>query len=178
MIMEAVDVWQKVHGHLERFVLSRVKNPAMTDDILQEIYVKLQTKLPQLRQRDKVTGWLYQIARNTIAEQLRDRQRQLKLADRANLPPRPADAARDLTAEFASCIPAMLQVLPPIYREALFLSEIEELSQKEVAEKLGIPYPTAKSRIRRGKEKLRETLLQCCHISTDVYGNVIDYRKR
>ncbi len=173
--MDAATIWPKVQAPLERFVLQKTGDADATHDILHNIFLRMQAGLPHLRHRDKLMPWLYRIARNAIIDYQRAEQRLLKIKNRYE----PESAlAPDLTEEFAACIPQMLEILPEIYREALYLSEIEGLSQKELAERLGLSYPGAKSRVQRGREKLREALEACCHIYTDAYGNIIDYHSR
>ncbi len=178
-MMSIENIWEEIHDDLYAFIRSRLPDEASAKDVTQDVFLTLQTKLPQLRNRDKISSWLFQIARHTVADHYRREQRKRGAGSPApeSVEP-PTPATEDRTEEFARCIPAMLELLPPIYREALRLTEIEGLSQKELAERLDIPYPTAKSRVQRGKEQLKAILLQCCRISTDVYGNVLDYEKR
>ncbi|RMG58329.1 MAG: sigma-70 family RNA polymerase sigma factor [Bacteroidetes bacterium] len=84
----------------------------------------------------------------------------------------------DLTTRFSACIRPMIEGLPEPYREALWLSEMEGLSQKELAARLGISYSGAKSRVQRGREKLKAQILACCEVSADRYGNIIDFYPR
>jgi RNA polymerase sigma-70 factor (ECF subfamily) len=54
------------------------------------------------------------------------------------------------------------------------MTEFQDISQKDLAIKLGISYSGAKSRVQRGKEKLKELLVACCAYQSDVYGNIIN----
>jgi RNA polymerase sigma-70 factor, ECF subfamily len=169
-------LWRETHQALRTFILSKVKDEQETDDILQEVFLKIQLKLPQLKDGGKVVPWLYQIARNAIADNYREKKKSIPATDREE-----AEAVTDTsdrTHEFAQCIPGMIQALPEKYREAVYLTEIEGLTQKELAERLGLSISGAKSRVQRGREKLKEMLLQCCEIYTDAYGNVIDYHSK
>jgi RNA polymerase sigma-70 factor (ECF subfamily) len=67
----------------------------------------------------------------------------------------------------------MIESLEPIYREALILIELEGLSQQQYAEKVGISYTNAKTRVQRAREKLRKIILQCCQYQFDKYGNIV-----
>jgi RNA polymerase sigma-70 factor (ECF subfamily) len=67
-----------------------------------------------------------------------------------------------------------IQKLAPNYRDALLITEFQNISQKELAQKLNISYSGAKSRVQRGKEKLKELILNCCLVQTDTYGNVLN----
>lgn len=178
--MDANEVWLRVSEPLQRFIVGRTKDPEASGDILQNVYLRMQAGLPRLQDHDKIMPWLYRIAANAIADHYRARQRTLQLVEtpEAEAPAAEEEEAGSLTHEFATCIPRMLEVLPEKYREALYLTEIQGLSQKELAEQLGISYSGAKSRVQRGREKLRQVLLECCYIHTDVYGNIIDYGDR
>ena len=72
----------------------------------------------------------------------------------------------------------MIELLPEDYREAILLTEYHGLTQQQMAERLGISLPAAKSRVQRGKKLLRELLLACCHFQFDRQGKVIDYYPR
>jgi len=75
------------------------------------------------------------------------------------------------------CLQPLIAELPEIYRFALVLSEIEGLPQRKVADHLGVSLSGTKSRVQRGKEKLRERLLECCNIETGQSG-IIGYEPR
>ena len=77
--------------------------------------------------------------------------------------------------ELAECIRPMVERLSRTHREAMVLSELEGLTQKEVAERLGVSLSGAKSRVQRGRAKLKELMMDCCHIEFDHLGSVIGY---
>lgn len=168
-------LWGQVHNNLEQYILRQVKDPVAAQDLLQDVFLKMQAKLPQLREAEKAAPWLFRIAKNTII----DHYRQAANQPVAGLVTEPAGTEQeDITQEFAYCIRPFIDSLPEKYREALLLVEIQGLSQKELAERLGISYSGAKSRVQRGREMLKEALLECCHIQADRYGNILGYEKR
>ena len=67
----------------------------------------------------------------------------------------------------------MIESLDPIYREALLLTELEGFSQGQYAEKTGISYTNAKTRVQRARKKLKKVILQCCAYRFDKYGNIV-----
>jgi len=69
----------------------------------------------------------------------------------------------------------MIETLPEGYREALLLSEIDGLPLKEVADRLNLSLPGAKSRVQRGRERLKKAFLTCCHVKFDSRGKPIDW---
>jgi len=169
--------WQETRERLKRYLSSRIADSNEAEDILQDVLMTAYAKKNQLRNEEVLTAWIYRIARNTLTDYYRRSGR----APRVQAVSETADALTgegDRTHEFSSCIVPMIRALPEPYREALLLSEIGGLSQKKLAERLGISYSGAKSRVQRGREKLREMLLACCHIETDRYGNIVDYHSR
>jgi RNA polymerase sigma-70 factor (ECF subfamily) len=71
-----------------------------------------------------------------------------------------------------------VQGLPPIYREALELTEYDGLSQVELARRLGLSVSAAKSRVQRARALVRATVDRCCHFEVDRYGTVLGYTPR
>jgi RNA polymerase sigma-70 factor (ECF subfamily) len=67
----------------------------------------------------------------------------------------------------------MIPTLPEMYRVPLEMTEIQNISQMEVAEKLGLNYTTAKARVQRARQMLREKLEEILIVKTDGFGNVI-----
>ena len=58
------------------------------------------------------------------------------------------------------------------------MTEYENFTQKEMSQKLGLSLSGAKSRVQRAREKLKGTLLGCCHFEFDRLGNILDYRPK
>ncbi len=89
--------------------------------------------------------------------------------------PASAEADEDRTVErvVAAYMAPFVARLPTPYREALTLTELEGLTQKEAAEMMGVSLSGMKSRVQRGREKLRGLLENCCEIALDARGRVI-----
>ncbi|HHB79782.1 MAG TPA: RNA polymerase sigma factor SigZ [Saprospiraceae bacterium] len=168
---ELIPVWQELNEQLYRFVDSKIKDKELSKDIIQDVFVKVFSNIGNLKNQDKLISWIYQITRNEIVTYFRKNKIQFS---KDEIPEhQPED--KNLTSEFSICIEPMIDLLPEKYKEALLLSEIKNISQKELAEQLGISYSAAKSRVQRGRVMLKDLLMQCCEISTDPYGNITDY---
>jgi RNA polymerase sigma-70 factor (ECF subfamily) len=72
----------------------------------------------------------------------------------------------------------LVMTLPDKYREAFQLSEIQNVSQTEIADRLGISYSGAKSRVQRARQMLRNKMEDILIIETDPYGNVLICKDR
>jgi RNA polymerase sigma-70 factor (ECF subfamily) len=171
--MESLDqVWRDYHSGLLSFIRSRVGAADLAEDILQDVFVKAHSRLDTLANADRIQSWLYQIARNTIIDYYRTRKSAEPLPD--ELPQRP-EHNDDEWQELGKCVLPMIGMLPEGYRDALVLSEINGLPLKEVAERLNLSLPGAKSRVQRGREKLKSVFLDCCHFKFDCRGKPIDW---
>ena len=167
-------VWTDFHPRLQRFVYNRVPDPQAADDVLQEVYLKIHTHIDSLRDSDRMQAWLYQITRNTIHDYYRSQRPLDEISDDIAAPELP-DPTDDIMTQLTESIRSMIYFLPDEYREALILTEIEGLTQKELAERLGISVSGAKSRVQRGRRQLRALLHACCQFQFDRHGAVIDY---
>ena len=72
----------------------------------------------------------------------------------------------------------LIDELPEPYRQALILTEYQGLTQKQLAERMGLSLSGAKSRVQRARDKLRDMLLRCCHFEFDRRGHIVDYYER
>lgn len=172
-------LWQEFHDRLYRFIQQRVKNPADADEILQDVFLRIHHRLSTVRDRDRLVSWMFQIARHAVIDHYRSSSKRWDVAtereiDLAANPDEQADAT--LNQELATCLQPMLQALPSTYQEALRLVELEGMTQKAAAERLGLSLSGAKSRVQRGRQQLKAMLLHCCEIERDRLGNVLDYQ--
>ncbi len=169
-------IWKEYHGSLHSFIQSRVGDPSVADDILQEVFTRIYSRIDTLKESSKIRSWIYQIARNASIDYYRAHKKMDQLPEALTTPGQePADKARQ---EIATCLLPMIQSLPKHYRRALMLSEIEGLTQKEVALKEEISVSGVKTRIRRGRAMIKDMLLACCHFEFDHQGKVIDYEAK
>jgi RNA polymerase sigma-70 factor, ECF subfamily len=177
MVMTTERVWEEFHPKLKQFVLRRVPDEQSSEDILQDVFLKIHTRIDTLRNEEKLQSWIYQIARNTIADYYREHRATSELSEAPLLLEEPA-AEDDIVKELIPSIKVMVDSLPPDYREALLLTEYEGLTQRELAQRLGLSLSGAKSRVQRAREKLKNMLLDCCHFEFDRRGKVIDYQPK
>ena len=169
---EILKIWNETNEQLFNFVNQKVKNSDLSKDIIQDVFIKVFSKIDTLKNKEKIVSWIFQITRNEIITHFRNHS----FKDSSEEIPELKLSDENLTSEFSKCVLPMIDSLPEKYKEAIKLSEIDNISQKELAERLNISYSGAKSRVQRGREMLKSTLLQCCSISTDKYGNITDYK--
>jgi len=83
------------------------------------------------------------------------------------------DDDRAVEQELAGYVAIFVAMLPSPYREALTLTELEGLTQKQAADMVGISLSGMKSRVQRGRRLLKKALEDCCHIALDARGRVV-----
>jgi len=165
-------IYNDFHSKLKSFVVGRVSDVDTAEDILQDVYLKIHSKMDGLREEDRLESWIYQITRNAIIDYYRRARPQDELSDSLASPP---DDESDAVSQLASSVKGMLGCLDDKYREALELTELQGLPQSELATRLDISVSGAKSRLQRAREKLKEAFLDCCHFEFDRLGRVVDY---
>jgi RNA polymerase sigma-70 factor, ECF subfamily len=168
-------IYTDFHSKLYNFIAGRVSDPDAAEDILQDVYLKIHAKMGGLRETDRLESWIYQITRNAIVDHYRRTRPQDELSE--SLAP-PLDEEPDATTQLASSVQGMLNCLPDKYREALELTELQGLSQVELAARLSITVSGAKSRVQRAREKLKEAFLDCCHFEFDKLGKIMNYHPK
>lgn len=169
-------------SRLRPFVARRV-SPSDVDDVLQDIFLRMQRGLRNIREEERFGPWVYQVARSAIAEQRRARAKHPFASGEApelEAPCSDADADADNAAEqlCARAVVPFIARLPTPYRETLTLTELEGLSQKAAAEMLGVSLTALKSRVHRGRAKLRDLLDDCCVIALDARGRIVECTPR
>jgi RNA polymerase sigma-70 factor (ECF subfamily) len=176
MEQQIAQLWHTFQQPLHRYVTKQVQNPTDADDIVQEVFIKLM-RHPDKLGHSGIKTYLYTTARNTIMDHFRSRSRQATDST-PDLPyPEGADVTTELIELAECCIHLLIDNLPDIYRDALTEVDLKGVSQKEYAERLGISYTGAKSRVQRGRDLLRESILGCCKYHFDRNGNIIGIQK-
>ncbi len=168
--------WYALHEPLRAFLRKRVREAETVEDLLQEVFLRIHTHAGTLREGEKLESWIYQIARHRVIDYYRSQKPAISLEEvdqdtfLEELP------EEDVQAELAPSVAAMVNALPEPYREALYLTEYQGLSQRDLASRLGLSFSGAKSRVQRAREKLKQLLLDCCHFEFDRLGRIIEYQ--
>jgi RNA polymerase sigma-70 factor (ECF subfamily) len=174
-------MWAEFAGRLRAFVARRVPPGIEPDDVVQEVFLRVMRHLPSLREADRIEAWLFQIARNTLHDAMRARQRRDSRTDalEPDLPDETsAEAVRAAEAELAPCLTPMVARLGEPYRQAIELTTVHALTQTEAAERVGVSVSGMKSRVQRAREQLKAMLLRCCEVDVDRRRGVADFHMR
>jgi RNA polymerase sigma-70 factor (ECF subfamily) len=156
------------------FISKRV-DPQDVDDVLQNVFVRIQRGLSELREGDKLVAWGYQIARNAIVDHARRKKvRKHETLDHVRSVAAVQDDDDSGAGELALIIGHFIAMLPDPYREALQWTELDGMTQAEAAKRGGLSLSGMKSRVQRARSQLRELLEGCCEIELDARGSIID----
>ena len=147
------------HAALVYGICNRIlRNPAQAEDVTQSVFTTLWAK-PQSFNGGNFAGWLSRVARNAALDIVRS------AASRTREPELPEDLVADTNLEDivfsrlrSSAVVEALRELPDDQRDAIERAYFEGLSYREVAESIGAPLGTVKSRIRSGLRRLWESL--------------------
>ena len=157
------DLVERFQHRLVRYLLYLTGRRDYAEDLAQETWVRVLQRGGQYNGRQRFDPWLFAIARNLAIDYLRKKQKTVQTVslpkDRDAMPllpssgPSPFEAAA--RSEDAIRLAGQLQILSPLYREALLLRFQEDLSLPEIAQVLSAPVTTVTSRIYRGLAALR-----------------------
>ena len=171
--------WRELESKLRPFIARRVRSDVDVDDIVQDVFLRMQRGLAGLRDEERFGPWVYQVARSAIVDHQRVAAKHRVVdTDGSEEQPLDVDDDRAIEEELASYLAPFVAMLASPYREALTLVELEGLTQKQAAEMLGISLSGMKSRVQRGRVLLRKALEDCCHIALDARGRVVGCEPR
>ena len=148
---------------VKSFMMRKGSNAEQAEDLVQEAMIAVWSKATMFStDKGSVSTWIFTIARNLRIDRLRREKSQLytDLED-FDAPDMSADAEESLgRLQEDNHVSAALAQIPAEQRELLILSFVEDVSQSDIALRLGIPLGTVKSRMRLGYQRLRKLLEQ------------------
>ena len=165
--------WELLDERLTSFIGRRL--PADdAEDVRQDVLLRIFKGAPHLTDEARFGPWVYSVARNAVIDRLRARK--LPTVELDNLAaPEPTD---EETRPLLNCVTPFVARLPSPYREAITLTEINGLTQQDAADVVGVSLSGMKSRVQRGRRMLRTMFEECCHLTLDGRGRVIEADRR
>ncbi len=177
--LEFQGIYDTYHEKIRRY-LARLIGEADAEDVTQEVFLKVNAALDDFRGDSSLSTWIYRIATNAAMDYLRslDPSKRAKdlhpsadplsleedIAVDANTPPPDRQLVRK---EMNECIRGIVDGLPQNYRTVLILSDLEELTNNEIADVLGITLETVKIRLHRARTRLKKELERHCDFYRD-----------
>ena len=162
---------EKLYQPMLNYVKKRIQKIEDAEDITQEVFYKLsksdQNKIANIK------SWIYTTAKNTIIDYYRTKKNSTEeLNEIRYFHTEETDTA---ALELSQCVSSFIKELPQNYQNTMILSEIHEVPQKEIAEQLNMNYATVRSKIQRGRKKLKGFVTECCTISQGSRGSILEY---
>lgn len=162
------------------------------EGLCQEVFEKVSRNLEKFKGRSAISTWVYRIATNTALDHFRKQKKQPKktevdpeltenkLVDFPIINPSVNTPLHDIiSSEMNDCIREQIDKLPEKYRTVMILASLKELSQNEIGQILDISINNVKTRLHRGRSKLKEILEnQCRFYNHPETGNLCCDRKQ
>lgn len=168
------DSWQVLGQRLGAYIGRRL--PAQdVDDVLQDVLLRIHKNVRYLNDDSRFGPWVYSVARNAVIDRLRKKQPVSTGVEPDSLP---ATEDGDDEQALIGCVTPFVARLPEAYRHAITLVELQGLSQADAAAMEGISLSGMKSRVQRGRRMLREMFEECCSLSIDARGHVMEAERR
>ena len=156
---ELIDRW---HQPLWKYVRRLARDDDAASEVVQDVWVRVIRGLGRLRDGSRLRPWLFGIARRTLMDRLRSQYAEPRAADEPSEDLAAADDSTTLDPadDDLDRMHEELSRLPAVEQEALTLFYLRELSLAQIAEVLGVPVGTVKSRLFRARRLLRAALIQ------------------
>ena len=180
----SADIFDAYQARIRTYILGMVHDPAEADDLTQEVFMQVHRKLDSLRDQDALVSWLYRIATHVCYDRFRKSSRQprsepLDVGDDGSTRRESDDT--DVVRldrvierkEMSACVRKYIEELRPEYRQVIVLHDLEELTNPEIAEMLGVSVDTVKIRLHRARRKLEGVLNTNCEFSCDEQGILV-----
>ena len=178
------EVWAGVGSELERFVRGRVSDSYAAEDIVAEVLARIHQHLPALNDQERVTAWVFRIARNAIIDYYRRTGRRGEAFD-VNIDPAGDEGAdvwiddqAAVLTELASCIRPLVDALPPDYRRwSSSLTDLEGRHAgrgRKTGRRVGLRHEVAWCNA--ACCMFAALVLDCCEVTTDTTGQLVDFQ--
>ncbi|PTT08226.1 RNA polymerase sigma factor SigZ [Flavobacterium sp. HMWF030] len=164
---------------LGRYIKARINDTDDAYDVLQEVFIKINENLGSLTDDSKLKSWIFTITRNSIIDYYRKNSNHKKSElTECMMQKILHETDLDTSESLDCCLIKFIERLPEDYRDIIMDSEIHGIKQKDLTEKYNLAYPSIRSRVQRGRSRLKEMLLDCCSIELDRRGNVMNVKSK
>jgi len=170
--MDFWEIYDQNYAPVKTYVAAMTRDDWAADDIVQEVFLKVQRKFETLNDAAKLKPWIYSIARNQCLDHFRkvsaSREDQagedLEIGDGIQPPLIQLQLEKK---EMSRCVQSKIDLLPDSKREVIILFDTMDLSHQEVADILEIQVGAVKVRLHRARKALKEILDRDCKFDHD-----------
>lgn len=168
---EIENLYESFRKPLLRFISNKVSDTHSAEEILNDVFFRAANSIDTLKEKTKVKSWLYKIASNQIIDYYR-RRKEIYVDIEGDFFVDAEDNNETIYDELNCCVEDFLDKLPEQYSESLKAVYLDELTQKEYAEKNHLNLSTVKSQVKRGKASMKTFFEQCCTFEKDRMNNM------
>lgn len=169
-------IWETYQRRLLDFIQRRVGDRMASEDILQDVFLRIYANLPALKDVNRLQSWIYQITRNAIVDYYRAKRTAQPLPEWLSEPS--VEIEESVEKELSCCLLPMIEELPQKYRHAVLLSDIEGVPHNQIAQNQQVSLSAVKSRVQRGRRMLKKMFEDCCRFVYDVRGGLMFYEPK
>jgi RNA polymerase sigma-70 factor (ECF subfamily) len=168
--MDLLEIHDQYYQRVRKFILASVRNESVADDLTQENFIKIQGNLETLRDRSKISSWIFRIAYHLCQDHFR----------RLNNSPAREEIHEGLIdlqeiplqkkleqEEMSRCVQDQLKLLPETMRSILIFADVMDFTLQEIADILGVTLENTKVRLHRARRKLKAILKEKCTFEVD-----------
>lgn len=163
------EIVNKYYDQLVGYLIKNIHDIELSKDIVQEVMLKLVSAHNRSFKIHNIKAWLYEVTRHSIA----DYYRNLNNKNKSSIDSQNDQIITTIEkSEFSlsEYVVLMIKLLPSKYSEPLYLSDIQNLPQLIVAEKMGLSLSATKMRIQRARKMFHELFFECCNIKYSKDG--------
>lgn len=157
------------YNSLKRYLISKTGDSILSEDIAQEVMVRLINAYNKNISLHNPKGWLFEIARHSLADHYR-RSFTGEKYESIDLQSTIIDDFEEVSHVAADFLVPMIKLLPAKYSEPLIMSDIEDVPLKIIVDKLGISLSATKMRVQRARKMLLNLFHECCEIEYTKSG--------
>ncbi len=163
---------RKYQNRVLNIIYSVIGQDGESEDITQEVFIKVYNSLRAFNAKAQFSTWLYRISVNTTYDFLRKRKHFVSEEEIPEIETRPQEGAAEILhiKEREELLRKSLEALPFKYRTAVVLKDIDGLGYRQIAKILGCSIGTVESRLYRGRQLLKERLLPLISLYDDLPG--------
>lgn len=152
------------------FIRSRVHDPALADDLLQEGFLKAIGAIDSLQNVDRIVPWFFQILRNIITDHFRHSTREQQALTQFAHEPVQLSTDEEIKQLACDCVDFFALSLNPDYAEIIKALDLEDEQPAAFAKRKKLTIGTVKVRRHRARKQLREKILEVCSCMVDRNG--------
>ncbi len=166
--MNFLKIYDQYYERIRKFILAITKDEGAADDLLQETFLRIEKNMDKVREPEKMSSWIFQIAYNLCQDHIKSRQKSTICDPEVTSPAFEIPLIKKIEQQqMGDCVQEKMNLLPEPSRIILILFDIMEFTHKEIAGILSISVDNSKVRLHRARKELKSILKKECTFQYD-----------